>query len=1264
MASFLLDELPCLLDEANELMARLAFSMKQVNTAGDAPSSPFTDARLKFFHKQFLTAQPVTLDKMLAQLPSAPDARTTLQSTTKSVFHLMKRVHHWQRAAWGAVTQFFAEANNLTFDTHRVLTQLLLNTVVKYVKVHLLWTSWHTAIPSLLAVHTFCQHYGSSTSAPVDQSSAATTDLTMYSPLDHMDHHLREYVLCFGTTPLAKIQQDFRQHPDAGEIARNLTALTLSCFECYLGCHDLEQLRNQGTFDLETFFSGDNYADRSVYDDLLLSHEQTEWVLCVALCLPQQLRASVTMARHPGSSGGAVQLWDFVRVVAQDQLVMAVFRDTLVNVHTLLYQQIALTFGSGTPGSSNTSLSSPTSPSSSSSLGQPSLKKMMSTVSKHALRSCAVHHSQRRQFYVWLLTSSVHLLTQNGALVAPLFPMLLAALAGARTEIEWAFVHCGSHLASSQPILLPSHVKAKHLQRAQSSFTNPGAAQSCGELLALSHQLRSLAHQHLHFVKSYYREFLVNGNADAIAYEIDALLSAEANSSGGIVNASVRDILRGFASKNRYSLEEASGVDAPPLPAAWRREWRQLSVILLIRKPALPKPFLRLMERACRHSKYVESPGDVLEQQASCSKWWWFVNHFETLFHHLLVAPGGSGPEVIAVLETVEAAIAGTYALDEIVDDSEAQHAADAMAALYQRMRDVIGTQLEVMIDKVVAQEVASHVFATGLHQIDARGDQRILNLSKKSGNAKQDAQLTSSSSSFKASETRLAASLSGRVVSTVKQGKRAIDRAAEETDALSTDEAALYSLVGAMYTQMAKACPQRSSLANLVERHVRLGLERFLRGLVVCSNSNSSNNPTTTTGSALASASASSMTSNLRCSLQDACVALESYMSCVQRLFRNAPFIDLARVVLDTLATESRAHGNDDDESTVARPSCSLGTLRLEEMSKWTLLERLQWFYSSMLEHLCAPRAASGAPTIASPPRQYFSASTQEHSKPTFADTNGFNLEAAQCLHTIIGISGIKALSQFIVDGACSKVKALGAMLEQDRIALIRFEKSIDAPYAELLMAVKQMARLEDVVAYMTQIGLALFFASLLERVHPSCSVSENAQWQHLLATERTPDASGGGSEGNASARRPWDLLPIAFAASFHAPVWRRTSHVAALDATDTNAHMSCTAMLHLLPLVQTHTAALGESPLPSTPDSSGVERDLLRDVMRRSSRVVLGMRRAAKEPTLSSSPSSAMLAALRMFAVDASTFGGHVALGILDECLPEIVRQTASFG
>lgn len=365
---------------------------------------------------------------------------------------------------------------------------------------------------------------------------------------------MREFVLCFGTNALLKIQQDFALHPSSATLAGALVALLRSSLPRWLRCYDLTELRNRGVFDVDTLYHTGSYASHSAFLDIADTASVPEWVLCVALCVPHYLKVSPDLALN-GSDGSSnvnsdvtinVTLWEAVQVVLGDRLMLVVHRDHTVNAHGLLFQQVV----------SCTTTAMTASPSN---IGQPPpspTKKELVAFGKRALLTCGERRHQRREIVAHLLTTGVKLLKHNPALAGPLFPMLTTTLTLAKGEIEWLLAHdvpiSTGPSATSAPVLLPGFLKAKHWHRARF----PDHSSELCTLLALTHRLRELVSQSLEFVIPYYRAFLANGDADAIAHAIQTLVDKQPESG---VDDRVVQLLQSFRDRNRFHLEPAAG---------------------------------------------------------------------------------------------------------------------------------------------------------------------------------------------------------------------------------------------------------------------------------------------------------------------------------------------------------------------------------------------------------------------------------------------------------------------------------------------------------------------------------------------------------------------------------------------------------------------------------------------------------------------------------------------------------------------------------
>ncbi|EEY64667.1 uncharacterized protein PITG_16095 [Phytophthora infestans T30-4] len=636
--------------------------------------------------------QSISYEKVNANLPAADLDRKELYNVAASVYQLMKRLHHWQQAAWETLTRLFSDNSSsdsclLTFDSHPELTRLVLATVTTYVKVNLLWTSF-SIIPALLAVYCYLHH-----AQTLGGDNA--TPIAVYSPLEHTDHRVREFVLHFGTAPLLAIQHDF--HLQVADKGASLAALTLSCFERFEACRDLAKLRQQGVFDLEPPVSG-AYASHSSLPDLLNAADVVDWVICVVLCVPHQLfaRDSRTASMSPrsipstpsspsSSSGSPSFLWDFMETVARDRMVFTIHRNHVVNLHDLLYQQVTSSLSIAVLSPETSSI-----PSFGKNRSAVSLKRSMNSLGKYALRNCGVNHRQRREVAIWLTKNCVQLMQHNPGLVAPSFPLFLAALAIAHDETQWAMCH-GVGNSNARSSLLPSHIKAKHLQRVQTSFS--GAEREIADLLTHCNHLRRLLEQNSHFLAEYYQTFLLNGDAEGIAYTIHQLLLANESAS------EFRSLLEGFLDNERYRINTSS---APR--ATWVREWRQANAHLARRTQLPLLDSLRArMECAVRHTQYICKNAQLIEQTANFSKCWWFHRIiFDQCFEQVLTTAPSSA---VGLLEILSSLAAGNYVLDELVETEEATEQSERMIQRMDRMRTSLVEQVELGLVSVVKRD-------------------------------------------------------------------------------------------------------------------------------------------------------------------------------------------------------------------------------------------------------------------------------------------------------------------------------------------------------------------------------------------------------------------------------------------------------------------------------------------------------------------------------------------------------------------------------
>ncbi|ETK91066.1 hypothetical protein L915_05284 [Phytophthora nicotianae] len=1171
MVSVLLDELPCLIDEADELMAllsshktllktrlkgaKVSFStekeestessedLKQPSSGHSFSLTPSTersssmtntrqtldDVDIKFFSRQYLTMQSISFEKMNANLPAGDLDRKALYNTAASIYHLMKRLHHWQQAAWESLTTFFADNSSsdsclLTFDSHPELTRLVLATVTKYVRVNLLWTSFNT-IPGLLAIYSFLHHVQT-----VGLDNGTTN--AVYTPLEHTDHGVREFVLHFGTAPMLAIQNDFQvQVTDKGT---SLAALALSCFERYEACRDLAKLRHQGVFDLESLVSG-AYASHPSLPDLLNAADVVDWVICVVLCVPHQLyagdsRAASMSTPPPLSANSPSFLWDFMDMIARDRLVFTIHRNHVVNLHDLLYQQVTSSLSTSVLSPETSSL-----PSFGNSRSSLPLKKSMNALSKYALRNCGVNHRQRREVAIWLTHNCVQLMQHNPGLAAPSFPLFLATLAIARDEVEWAMCHGIRNLNTKSP-LLPSHIKAKHWQRVQSSFS--GAEREIADLLTHCHHLRRLLEEHSHFLAEYYQTFLINGDADGIAYTIQELFYANDSAS------ELESLLEGFLDNERYRINTSSSHRA-----TWVREWRQANAHFVTQTQLPLLDVLRdRMECAVRHTQYICVSSQLIEQTASFSKCWWFRDLiFEQCFEQILATTPSSA---VGLLQILSSLVEGNYVLDELVDAEEVTQQSERMVQRLDRMRTSLVDQVELGLVAVVKRDISlqrDESFALLEEKPEpVKNKVTASNRRLSSFSRAQSSQLLRPGNT----ELRLA-SPTASVITRKTDSNSKIIAVSAKPEQIHDEEHSLR-LVRALLDHTGLESTMRDAIVS----RVRSCFVRYVRGFVTFSGSFKP-----TDGVAL------------RCSVRDACVQIRCFFRATQRLFGGSGEVkDTCEVSLggsvQVVLTKVLA-GECSGSTSILPQDKKLLEWTIEsplvsekEFEQWSLVDRLSWLYVSLVTRKCHPSpstAGSTPPVLAAVRKRCFVFAPGVSSELDPRDYT--DPEALQHLVTLIGSNGVETVSSTIANLVVAQTLKLRTSIEAEHAVLAFLDMAMgNSSNADFVFATAQVRALDDIATQLVQIGTAAF---LLQLLHDYTPHDASDAWEVRVAPQLLREL-----QQDPDRRATWArLLPVACCSGFHSSVWKQTTYVSSVEATDTNAHMMGLAMARLLP-------------------------------------------------------------------------------------------------
>lgn len=1083
------------------------------------------DALAKFFARYALAPQLNDTEKMSAALPLDPVARNAMEILVAKLHQLMRRIHQWQQSVWDLLTQFLAHSSpSVSFTTHRALTSLVLDALVKFVKMHLLWTSY-SSIPGLVTLHTFLQ-----------QENAITTGSVEDNALDNReDRFLREFVLSFGTNPLFKIQQTLQMHSAAPEITHNLSSLVLSCFESFIRCQNLQQLRDQGVFNLEPCFQG-QLQDSALltFEALIQKQRQAEWAICVALCIPSQLQRDTSGNTTSGTSG--VTLWDFTHLAAQDRLMMRIARDRTANVHDLLYQQITFSLSQQQqPQNPATSVGMMMATATRANSAPP-LKKAMSTLTKQTLRCCGAMHTLQREMVCWMLHNCNALITQNAALVAPLLPMLLAVGELARSEVEWLLCHAQAVQGN-----LPQHVKSKHWHRAQTTYAFDAIGLS--GLLSGLQRLRTQIMTHAHFAHKYYQDYLANGVADAIVYTIHQFENDPrikrvsrnpkyeedpASPSHSLSDTQIMEMLENFAIRERYALGASSSSSSG---MAWRREWQQISLFFLTSDVHLPSKLTALMERATTYTLYSQQLGQLVDIRLNVStSLLWFPNQIEQAFSESLRS--GNFNHIYELLDLVVDLLETRNTSSELEDPQEAaifvektrnmhEHMQIAIARHWERsMRIVVQHDILVARQSTVSKPRDSTAKYQSPNNVPSRGKS---DLTRPPANA-----LKPRSVSFTNKPVIRGHRLPISPKSQIMESKMQLRQKPNVIVGAHVQGQATIDALAAAICQSTRDRPH-DTLHVIVQQQAQRSLRQLLREFIACTVHQGAD-----TGEAMARF-------KLRCAWSDACIELRSFLRCAQRLFPDAlelqQTLDADRLCSETLSSfvESSPNGSS-----------------IVQSDSWTFADRVAWFYLQTLERHCG-RSGTNPCWIASGRKQRFVAAAASCN----TETAPIDLVNKAALQQLLGTAGLRSVAMRIMQNLVVQVHAVRVALALDSIPLTNLEAMLSQHSSDTLLAaaITQLAQLEPFVHHTILIGNTLFLLQQLD------NDDQNQAWKVTLR-EMLEEAD----RKDTSIECPWQLLPVAFAASFHASVWKRSSYVRSLDASDTNAHMIAPAVSMLL--------------------------------------------------------------------------------------------------
>ena len=296
------------------------------------------------------------------------------------------------------------------------------------------------------------------------------------------------------------------------------------------------------------------------------------------------------------------------KMVATDVLVVPLFRDHVLNVHTE-FEALAGWF----PTRSWTGAAAPKGL---------KLKAVMREVAKEATLTAGLKHRERRSYLRGEISTLIQLFNQLPGLIAPKFPMVMAALRLAKGELLWHFRH------KNQPT-----VKSRQKHYSEADYNDPHVA----ILLGLHDELLRLVYSNGKIVQNYYVEYLKGAHLTVLSKALDGLQAHPEGFSSGVqaILNSITTTLEGLDAD-----ADASQLNLEGFRLDWYRATAALNALgsTAVKIPEVQNLTSRMI-RVVEHSRYVDALRETVEESCELYELWWCKDSFMDEFQACLRNP-------------------------------------------------------------------------------------------------------------------------------------------------------------------------------------------------------------------------------------------------------------------------------------------------------------------------------------------------------------------------------------------------------------------------------------------------------------------------------------------------------------------------------------------------------------------------------------------------------------------------------------------------
>jgi NCK-associated protein 1 len=542
------------------LLARLGFHKTVLGVDSQyATSVPRPNAlvspEFEKLRKTILKAYPNEPPINTANPPQGYDQFQTQASKTASeleeMFQTFVEVSAYIDEAFTCLRSMSTDITLWQFDLNPTLMASFMDLLVGYAKIHLYLASIDDgrAVLSIYAVAYKCVN-GKTNDACISVG-------TKFEPI--------------FDSPWKKMQEELKDLSDTVGVA--LAGLYMP----YINGFNLETLRANSVLNPSADAASLAMpAHQPIYHDLVNLHKFQDWVIFGMLACPAQFAKP--------------QLMEFIKMVAQSGFVTGIFRKEVMNFHDE-FEKLFSWFPSKAFNISFEKVKP---------------KKVVRELAKVAVINAGLQHRERRSFLAGELNNMLHLFEDCPALVAPKFPMLLAALSLAKAEVVWYFMHWQREL--------PTKVNAK------SQIPSTYEAPQISTLVSLVHKLSDLIREKQILVQHYYLEYLTKADRNDLEFQVEAVLQ---HTSG--FSPTISHVLREFVSDLSADITDPTGLSFDKLRLNWDRV---LAMFLSSGNPAVQKlhgvePLIKRMNKIVMHTKYVDQIPELLAQHAEFQELWW-----------------------------------------------------------------------------------------------------------------------------------------------------------------------------------------------------------------------------------------------------------------------------------------------------------------------------------------------------------------------------------------------------------------------------------------------------------------------------------------------------------------------------------------------------------------------------------------------------------------------------------------------------------------